>query len=292
MRSAPDDEGLAGQSGSLPGLHWNPEGMVGLSGDLARLLEAVDRALLGMADALGAEPRHYAPLLAAGDMKRMAGESSFPHLVTLPIALDTDPRDLEAFRGPTDDSGTGPWVVGRTAPVRTVLAPAACYALYPSLEGAELGPEPRNVTVCATCFRQQTHYQPLRRQWAFHLREIVHFGSEASAAAFTTAARGAASALARSLGLDTAWVPAGDPFFDVGDARKVAASHAPTKDELVLDGRLALGSVNRHFAFFGDVFSIRFRGEAAHSACAAFGLERWLYAILARYGPDPAGWPL
>lgn len=276
----------------LPGLHWNPEGMVGLSGDLARLLEAVDGAILAIAAAFGAEVRHIAPLLAADDMRRMAQDSSFPHLVTLPIALDTDPRDLEAFRGSAEDLGTGPWVVGRSSGVRTVLAPAACYALYPSLEGVDLGVEPRHVTVCSSCFRQQTHYQPLRRQWAFRMREIVHLGSEASAGEFLGRAKEAVLALSRSWGLQLEGVPAGDPFFDQGDARKVVASHAPSKEELVFDGRLALGSLNRHHEFFGGAYGIRFGPGPAHTACAAFGLERWLYAVLATHGADPAGWPL
>ena len=284
----PDEHDL----GPVPGLLWNPEGMVGFTGDLVRLFEAVDGALGAMGTRFEAAAAHFAPLVAAADMRKMALASSFPHLVTLPIALDTDPRDLEAFRGFADDMGTGPWVVGKTAPVKTALLPGACYALYPSLQGADLGSKPLNVTFCTTCFRQQTHYQPLRRQWAFRMREIVHVGSAESTERFLGEARDAVRLLAASLGLGLDCVPAGDPFFDLGDARKVAASNAPTKDELIFDRRLALGSLNRHHDAFGQVFSIRFGGAPAHSACVALGLERWMYAILATHGLGPAEWPL
>ena len=44
--------------------------------------------------------------------------------------------------------------------------------------------------------------------------------------------------------------------------------------------------------FFGDAFDIRLEdGTAAHTACTAFGLERWLLAVLVRHGPDAAAWP-
>jgi hypothetical protein len=32
-------------------------------------------------------------------------------------------------------------------------------------------------------------------------------------------------------------------------------------------------------------------GAPAHSACVAFGIERWLFAIVDRHGLDPSGWP-
>ena len=49
-----------------------------------------------------------------------------------------------------------------------------------------------------------------------------------------------------------------------------------TKIEWCLPDGLAVASINRHGAFFGDRFQIRdARGTPAHSACIAFGLDRW-----------------
>jgi len=36
---------------------------------------------------------------------------------------------------------------------------------------------------------------------------------------------------------------------------------------------------------------MRRNGEAAFSGCVAFGVERWLYAFLSRFGPDERSWP-
>ena len=60
------------------------------------------------------------------------------------------------------------------------------------------------------------------------------------------------------------------------------------------DGRpLAIASFNDHELFFGDAFGISLAdGMPAWTGCVAFGLERWLLAVLASYGVDPRNWPL
>jgi hypothetical protein len=68
------------------------------------------------------------------------------------------------------------------------------------------------------------------------------------------------------------------------------------KHELTLvfpDGRsLAIASFNDHQRFFGEAFDIRLAsGEHAASGCVAFGIERWLLAILATHGTSPSDWP-
>ncbi len=67
------------------------------------------------------------------------------------------------------------------------------------------------------------------------------------------------------------------------------------KDELTVDlgdgPPLAIASFNDHEAFFGDAFAIRTPSGAAASGCVAFGLERWLLAVLATHGPDARNWP-
>ena len=63
------------------------------------------------------------------------------------------------------------------------------------------------------------------------------------------------------------------------------------KHELVFGGDLALASTNFHRDFFGETFDIARDGAPAFSGCAAFGLERWLHALLAIHGADPGEWP-
>ncbi len=61
---------------------------------------------------------------------------------------------------------------------------------------------------------------------------------------------------------------------------------------MVFDQRLAVGSVNLHRNYFGEAFEISRNGISACSACVAFGLERWIAAILDHFGEKPEQWPV
>jgi hypothetical protein len=86
---------------------------------------------------------------------------------------------------------------------------------------------------------------------------------------------------------------ASDPFFDPSRNPKFLAQRLdPVKTEMIFGDGLAIGSINFHRNYFGEAFGIARGGEAAFSGCVAFGLERWLYAFLSRFGPDVRRWPL
>ncbi|MGH9226673.1 MAG: aminoacyl--tRNA ligase-related protein, partial [Acidimicrobiales bacterium] len=91
------------------------------------------------------------------------------------------------------------------------------------------------------------------------------------------------------------WQAATDPFFrPAANPRYVMQVVDPTKHELVFAGSggdLALASVNLHHDHFGRAFDIRMGTAPAHTGCLAFGLERWLAAIIRHHGPDPSAWP-
>ena len=56
---------------------------------------------------------------------------------------------------------------------------------------------------------------------------------------------------------------------------------------------LAIASFNDHEVFFGEAFGISLAdGTPAWSGCVAFGIERWLLAILCTHGVDPKDWPM
>ena len=56
--------------------------------------------------------------------------------------------------------------------------------------------------------------------------------------------------------------------------------------------RVTSAAFNNHEAFFGDAFDISLAdGAPAVSACIAFGIERWMLAILMAHGTDCGDWP-
>jgi hypothetical protein len=263
------------------GLYWNAEGFVALSGPLRELSEDVDRTFIELAATFSAEGQEVGPLLAVRDLRKIDYFSSFPHLITFPACADDDEENLRALARTNSADVAGPLHVPRLAPIDAVLAPAACYGVYISRQQAALS-QPQWITVRGTCFRAERSFQPLVRQPSFSMREIVHLGTAESVEAFLREGRERAMRLAGQWGLALSVETATDPFFD--PARSPKYLHAklfPTKQELIYGGT-ALGSLNNHRNFFGEAFEISLDGQPVHTACIAFGLERWLHAIQER----------
>jgi tRNA synthetase class II (G, H, P, S and T) len=275
----------------IPGLEWQTSGQAVISGPLLDAFRSLDGRFARWAREAGAEDYRFPTFLPARELHRLDYFRSFPHLVTFPVALDEDPESLRAFVADEPLRADGAVLLGKPAPVREVLTPAACYHFYVMLQGQEVR-APLNLTTVATCFRREAYYRPLQRQWNFTMRELVRIGSAEEVEEFLNAVRQRAEGLIAALDLPVEWRPATDPFFDPTRSPKhVAQLVDPVKTEMVYDGELAIGSVNLHRNFFGDTFGITRDGEPAFSGCVAFGLERWLYALLTRHGPDPRAWP-
>ena len=82
-----------------------------------------------------------------------------------------------------------------------------------------------------------------------------------------------------------------DPFFrPEKNAAWLIQKLDPVKTEFVFGGDLAVASVNLHYDHFGSAFEITRDGRPAHTACLAFGLERWVHMMLTVHGSDPADW--
>lgn len=272
------------------GLRWNPSvGQATLLGPLRRLAADCDRAFLIIADGFGADDEQHPAAISAELLNRLDYFSSFPHQATFPAALDGDEANLAGFASnPLGETGL---LLPRLAPVRAVLTPAACYHVYAAHEGEEL-PAASYFTTVATCFRREAVFEPLVRQWAFQMREVVCAGTATEVRLFLAKARELADRLCRELSLPLTWEPATDSFFrPLTNPKFLLQKVSPTKEEAVFGGRVAIASVNLHHDHIGSAFGISRAGQAAHTGCLAFGLERWLYALCSRYGEDPAGWP-
>ena len=274
------------------GLNWRPSGQASLHGPLRELAESADAAFLGLAEALwGAQQEWHPAALTAEGLQRVDYLHSFPHQATFPVRLDPREANLEAFRAGPMVTEDGSVALIALAPTDQVLTPAACHHVYADHEGESLT-EARYVTTRNTCFRQEERYEPLRRQWSFSMREIVCLGSRAEATAFLHTARQALDLLCADADLPVAWLNATDPFFrPPGRAKHRAPRLQPTKYEAVYGGDLPIASANLHYEHFGAGFRITRGGSHAHSACVAFGIERWLFALTDRHGTDPANWP-
>ena len=278
------------QDEMVVGLGSREGGGAVLSGPMAAALRRIDALFESWAARWNAEEFRFPAVLPASALDRLDYFRSFPHLATFPVVLDDAPENLRrlAAAGVGED---GSLRLPAAAPVREVLTPAACYHFYLELAGSRLE-RPRYLTTVATCFRREKSYRPLFRQWSFTMREVVCLGTKDEVAAFLESLRSALTAYFSATGLPIAWENATDSFFDAASNPKFVAQLVdPTKSEMIFDGELAIGSINAHKSYFGEAFGIERGGAPAFSGCVAFGLERWLYAFLGRFGPDPDRWP-
>jgi hypothetical protein len=227
--------------------------------------EQLDARLRAWARTQGSEEQRYPVLIAADTLRRAEYPDAFPHLLMAP-AVAKDPA--QPFAEP--NSRLTDWF----------LSPAVCYHAYAALAGVTLT-EDKLFTARGCCFRHEDRdaLAPGRRQIEFEMRELILVGAPAWIEDCLAVLKVGVEGLAGECGFHEAtWEPANDPFF-LPRARGKAQMQRllGTKIELCLPDGLAIASINRHGAFFGDRFEIRLAdGNSAHSACVAFGLDRWV----------------
>ena len=114
------------------------------------------------------------------------------------------------------------------------------------------------------------------------MREIVLLGSASGCTTPPKRSVSAIESVAAVLVSRATGSAAADPFFLPAASGKAAMqwlTKAKHEYQLRAGSRLALASVNRHGAFFGQRFRITAAdGEPVHSACVAVGLDRWSHA--------------
>src|SRR5262245_54456490 len=138
----------------LPGVRSRGDGHAVLSGELQAALRRIDALLESWADFWSAEAWRFPAVLPASALERLEYFRSFPHLVTFPVALDDSPENLQVLTAGPGLDADGAVRMPRTAPVRHVLTPAACYHFYLELAGENLD-GPRYLTTAASCFRRE-----------------------------------------------------------------------------------------------------------------------------------------
>ncbi|RKE16998.1 hypothetical protein [Streptomyces sp. TLI_171] len=251
-------------------------GLVTLDPVRTALLRGLDDLLTGLAAQLAAPEVLGPPLLTVEGLAKLDYFRNFPHLG---VSAGRFTADTHAGLAAGDTPGDRP-----LEPTGHLLPSATCYGLLLSLEGQDVGAGLR-LSAAGRCFRNETHYDGLRRLWGFHMREVLYLGTTQGAADHLE--RGAAyiTATAELLGLELTRAAADDPFYDKGGSRAKLMRLDPVKHEFSAPDGTAIASVNRHRNFFGERLGIT-AGEhgSAHSACVAFGLERWVHAMILAHG--------
>ena len=272
-------------------MQWSQDGYISISGALLDKANELDQLFRNWAADSTATEYRFPSLISMKSLAPIAYLKSFPHLAT--FVTSGDRRD-ESLSSIAENFGTAeqiPVSGDCMEPVSQLLTPAACYHFYPRFAGRRLA-EPIFLTTKCQCHRREKEYLPLQRQWCFEMREIVCIGDATAIDKFIDEQTSRVNGLVASLGLNTEWCTATDPFFDPNaDPKALAQILEPVKKELCTSDGLAIASINKHRSFFGECYDIQVSGESAHSACVAFGIERWLYAMFQTHGNEAASWP-
>jgi hypothetical protein len=242
---------------------WSPAGYAAFSGKALADYHQLDSLFLSWAEERGAIEFQFPNLIAAKDLAKIDYLESFGHLATLPACYHPNTGETECSS-------------------EQILTPAACYHFYSALQNSNFN-NSQILTTKANCFRRESEYHPLQRQWCFSMREVVCIGSADTVRNFIATFRAELSDYFVANQMPVEFQHATDPFFNPKDNPKYVMQRIdPTKLEMVFNKDLAIGSLNNHRTTFGEAFNIRIDGEPAHSGCVAFGVERWMYARAAR----------
>jgi hypothetical protein len=201
-------------------------------------------------------------------------------------------EDVLARAGYFEAHPDGATALGRGA-ASYWLPPAVCYHAYAMLAGTRLDAGVK-LTASQTCFREADRPAlTAARLWEFTMREAIFIGPRDWVCDERTRWAERIDAFASDLRLSGARAPAADPFFAVvGRGRHLIQQLKGLKEELRLGigaDAVAVASFNLHEGFFGTRFDITLEeGIAAHSGCAAFGLERWALAFIDQHGSAAA----
>jgi len=276
---------------------FRPSGVEGLHARTALFERVVEglQTLITRHRETGVEVLRFPPVMSRRNLEKSGYLHSFPHLLGAVCCLHGDEAQIRAaVDRPAKDGG---WVAS-LSPTDLVLAPAACYPVYPL--AAERGALPKNgatFDVACDCFRHEPS-RNLDRMQSFRMREYVFIGASEQVVEFRARWIERAQGIAQQLGLTHRLAGASDPFFGrVGKIMAVSQMEQALKLELLIPVRsaedpTACMSFNCHRDHFGATWGLRTAdGAVAHTGCVAFGIDRLALALFVQHGREPAKWP-
>jgi seryl-tRNA synthetase len=242
-----------------------------------------------------AEILRFPPVMSRTYIEKSGYLHSFPHLLGAVSCLHGTEDEI---RSAVEQSKIrGDWTAALVA-TDLVLAPAACYPLYPLI--AARGPVPLNglvFDVACDCFRHEASQETGRLQ-SFRMREFVCMGAPDHVMGFRKHWVSQSKELANLLGLSYQIEQASDPFFGrTGKLMAISQIEQSLKFELLVPVRseeapTACMSFNYHQDHFGATWDLRStNGEVLHTACVAFGLDRLALALFVKHGLEIQRWP-
>lgn len=271
------------------------DGLYGRSGKFEDVLLRFDALISRFGDDQKADVIRFPPGMNRALFEKSGYLKSFPDLAGTVHSFAGNDRDHASLLETLE--GGGDWTAGQKA-TDIVLAPAACYPLYPTVaRKGQLPPQGRIYDLNSYCFRREPSKDPARMQM-FRMREYVRIGTPEQVVEFRQMWMERGKKLIETLQLPYTVDVANDPFFGrAGRMMKASQRDQGLKFELLVpiesvEKPTACLSFNYHQDHFGVTWGIRTAAdETAHTACVGFGMERVTLALFKHHGLDTAQWP-
>jgi seryl-tRNA synthetase len=276
---------------------FRPLGVGGVYARTGLFEQVIDglTALISRYRPADAEVFKFPPVASRAQVEKSGYLKSFPHLLGCVSCLRGSEPEIRAA---VDGAGAGKDWAGALAATDLVLAPAACYPVYPMVAARGTVPDGGLLfDVTCDCFRHESTHE-LGRFQSFRMREYVCVGSPSEVVAFREHWKTRALELIDQLALPHLTTTASDPFFGrAGKMMAVSQVEQELKFELLIpinsaENPTACMSFNYHQGHFGETWDIQTAtGSVAHTACVAFGMDRLGLAIFTTHGIDLDAWP-
>ena len=270
------------------------DGVYGRTGEYESVIEAL-AALITRHRPAAAEVFRFPPVMSRASLEKQGYLQSFPNLVGAVCCLEGSDREITASANKNDNGGS--WTED-LVPADLVLAPAACYPVYPIAAERGVVPDEGYVfDVASDCFRHEPSRNVDRFQ-TFRMREYVRIGTPEQIQAFREPWVERAKGIADLIGLPYTVDVANDPFFGrVGTMMASQQRADALKFELLVpvrakDSPTACMSFNYHKEHFGEVWGLHnAKGDVLHTGCVAFGMDRLAVALFVIHGAKVTAWP-
>src|ERR1700760_4918681 len=185
------------------------DGVYGRTGAYEGVVEAL-AALISKHRPVEAEVFRFAPVMPRASLEKQGYLKSFPNLIGAVSTLVGTDKEITKSANKHEDGGD--WTED-LKPSDLVLAPAACYPIYPIAAARGTVPDGGyTFDVAADCFRREASRQADRFQ-SFRMREYVRIGTPEQIQEFREPWIERATAIAEALQLPCTVDVASDPFF-------------------------------------------------------------------------------
>ncbi len=255
------------------------------------LFDLLDNLFVSLALRHDAILRKYPSMIPLKTLEKCGYIHSFPQNIHLVSEIPHQLEVLEQVKH-TDRLKD----ITRLSPF--ALSPAVCFHCYEELSGRRLQ-HPAVFTARGTCFRHEAPWRlGKHRLNEFSMREIVLFGNDSYIESTRKLFMNEVWGIFTKLGLAGKIETASDLFYFSEDAQK--SQHqlmANMKYELVVNlgtgsGTFSIASFNHMSDTLCKPFEVYdSESKPFNSGCIAFGIDRWVYALLVVHGTQFEQWP-